>query len=271
MNEAFRRARARLNQVVWRFVLFLGTSFAALERLLPGRGRRAALRAVTLLLPTLIRVLGIKIEVIGATPPKSERCVYVCNHATEFDYLVLLAALGDVKFVADEKLFDVPKLGPGLRILGAVPVDASNPRTSIAALTTLARGGLDQSVVVFPEGKKWQGPRFLPFQTGAFFLAIEAGAPVVPVVIERQAPTLRSHPARRPRRPARLPWVPSEDLPGRVVLRVLEPINTAGLTKADRRTLGDRARRSMERALASGDQGRPRSRVHGVYGARLAT
>lgn len=279
MNRFFHRGRLWVTRVVWGLVLVVLAPLPdVLEWLWPGWGRRYAQRNMIRGVPRLMRDLEIEIDVVGATPRSSEPCVYVCNHRTVFDPVALFAALGNVRLVVARPLFEVPILGRVLRNMDAVAVDTENPHASVASFDALARLGLDRSVVIFPEGRLRTAPRLLPFQTGAFFLAIRAGVPVVPVVVEGTEDAFTAHARNRVAafesaegrqrrlrdRPSRARWVrikarlrhllmPIDEWnAAKVTVRVLDPIPTDGLTTADRRLLSSRVRIAMEQALASG-------------------
>jgi 1-acyl-sn-glycerol-3-phosphate acyltransferase len=101
------------------------------------------------------------------------------------------------------------------------------------------------SVMIFPEGTRSRTGELLPFKDGAFRLAIESGAPILPLAV---AGTRNA--------------MPKGSLlfnPARAEVRVLEPIPTEGLTLDDVadlrdrvRTLIDEARRELARELGIG-------------------
>ena len=81
------------------------------------------------------------------------------------------------------------------------------------ALASLASG---TSLVIAPEGTRSPTPRLLPFKKGAFHLAMQAGVPMIPVVIRNAGEIMAAH---------------SMILtPGTVQVRVLEPVSTADWT-----------------------------------------
>ena len=94
-------------------------------------------------------------------------------------------------------------------------------------------------LVIFPEGGIAPMGRLLPFKTGAFVLAIQTGTPVVPVALHHAQDVL---PAR-----GRLAV-----RPGTVVVELLEPVDTTGLTFDDRGALRDRVRSAVAAALEAG-------------------
>ena len=75
------------------------------------------------------------------------------------------------------------------------------------------------SVMIFPEGTRSTTAELLPFKDGAFRLAIEAGVPILPLALPGTGTALRKHDWRFGRSTRHV--------------RVLEPVETAGLTLAD--------------------------------------
>ncbi len=147
-----------------------------------------------------------------------------------------------MKWVAKEELFRVPWIGWMFRLSGDIPVrrgDAESGRDVLAR----ARWYLDRgmSVMMFPEGTRSRDGRMLPFKSGAFRLAIEAGVPVLPVAVHGTAGGM----------PKGSPWV----RPTRAWARILEPVETAGMTEADVPRLRDLARARIADALPPADRG----------------
>jgi len=97
------------------------------------------------------------------------------------------------------------------------------------------------SVMIFPEGTRSKTAELLPFKDGAFRLAIEAGVPVLPLALSGTGTALRKHDWRFGR--------------SRAEVRVLEPIETQGLTLDDVPALKSKVREIIVRnreALADG-------------------
>ncbi|WP_223261508.1 lysophospholipid acyltransferase family protein [Glutamicibacter arilaitensis] len=109
------------------------------------------------------------------------------NHLTEIDPLVVGHAIYSngrlPRWLAKESLFKIPVLGWMLRETGQVPVSrsASNAGESLAAARkVLDAGGV---IVIYPEGTLTRDPGLWPMvgRTGAARLALQTGAPVVPM------------------------------------------------------------------------------------------
>ncbi|WP_443440936.1 lysophospholipid acyltransferase family protein [Glutamicibacter arilaitensis] len=109
------------------------------------------------------------------------------NHLTEIDPLVVGHAIYSngrlPRWLAKESLFNVPVLGWMLRETGQVPVarSATSAGESLkAAKKVLDAGGV---IVIYPEGTLTRDPNLWPMvgRTGAARLALQTGAPVVPM------------------------------------------------------------------------------------------
>ena len=86
--------------------------------------------------------------------------------------------------MAKKELFSYPILGKAMHMGSLVPVDRGNREAGIAAVQAAAevmRQGINMTVYV--EGKRSMDGRLLPFKKGPFYLAMEAGVPVVPVTM----------------------------------------------------------------------------------------
>ncbi|MHA7278700.1 lysophospholipid acyltransferase family protein [Arthrobacter sp. MDT2-2] len=109
------------------------------------------------------------------------------NHVTEIDPVVVAHFLYNQgvmpHFLAKASLFKVPVIGSILRTIKQVPVERSSAganRSLEAAREALADGG---GIIIYPEGTLTRDPDLWPMKgrTGAARLALQTGAPVVPI------------------------------------------------------------------------------------------
>lgn len=186
-----------------------------------------------------------RFSVAGAAPADASRpgpggrgYVVVSNHVSMADIYLLSHLPFDMRFIAKEELFRLPFIGMLLRLGGDIPLkrkDGGSIRAAMAELrATLAAG---MSVMIFPEGTRTRDGKLLPFKDGAFQLAIEAQAPVLPVFL---AGTRDCIPADK--------LILGE---ARAVATILEPIETAGMTSDDAGRLRDLARERIAAAVAA--------------------
>jgi 1-acyl-sn-glycerol-3-phosphate acyltransferase len=216
---------------------------ALLVRLLSG-GRHWPLRmASRCWAPGLLRGAGARLEVHGMERIDwSQPHVFVANHQSMIDICALFRALPvPVRFVLKQELAKVPFVGWYARAMGMVFIERGSARSSArrlhAAVNVLRDGA---SVCAFPEGTRGRG-RVGPFKGGAFQLAIEAGVRVVPVAIEGSGGVL--------------PAAGFRVRPGRIVVRLGEPLATQGLVPHERNVLAGQARDAVIALL----EGRPLS------------
>lgn len=182
----------------------------------------------------LLRITGMTLEIEG--PGKAGLplpVVFVSNHNSWVDIWALLVALpGMTRFVFKKELLRVPFLGPAIHAMGHVSIDRANRGSAFSSYDRAAaqiRAGT--SAIVFAEGTRSMSGRLLPFKKGPFVLAIAAQVPVVPVVCLHTF--------------ERLPRRSVSPRPGPVVVRIGQPISTAGLDYEARDGLAEQARAAM--------------------------
>ena len=164
--------------------------------------------------------------------------VIVSNHQSLADIVILYALRRQFKWLAKESLFAIPFLGWSMRLVGYIPLErgqqSSITRSYRRALDWLRRG---VSVIVFPEGTRSRTGELGAFKNGAFTLAVQAGVPLLPVVL---AGTRDAIP--------RGSWV--FDRRVEATLLILPAIETAGCTPDHVVALRDRVRAAVSDALA---------------------
>lgn len=139
--------------------------------------------------------------------------VFVANHQSLYDIPVLFSALPfQLRIIAKDSLGRVPVIGAHLKRSGHMLVDRSRPdRAGIFGWAgRLMRDGL--SLIVFPEGTRSRDGRVQPFKGGSFYLAMQAGLPLVPLSVVGSR-----HVMRKGELTAR---------PGRVSLVIHPPVET---------------------------------------------
>ncbi|MBI1736796.1 MAG: AMP-binding protein [Candidatus Rokubacteria bacterium] len=135
---------------------------------------------------TVLPLAGCRLRVEGLEHlPRTGRVVLAANHASYLDAAVLLAAIPRrFRFVAKKELTAVPIVGAVIRRVGHLTVDRVDLARSVADATRV-RDALtgDDAVLFFPEGTFRDAAGLSPFRLGAFTVAVETGAPVVPIAI----------------------------------------------------------------------------------------
>jgi putative phosphoserine phosphatase/1-acylglycerol-3-phosphate O-acyltransferase len=97
----------------------------------------------------------------------------------------------DMTGVSKAELRWNPVFGPLLWLAGAAFVDRSDTKKSIEALApAVAALKTGTSLLIAPEGTRTPTPRLARFKKGAFHIAMQAGVPVVPVVLRNTGDAL---------------------------------------------------------------------------------
>jgi 1-acyl-sn-glycerol-3-phosphate acyltransferase len=142
-----------------------------------------------------LRAGGIRVRIEGRENiPPGESCIFLSNHVSNLDPPILLPSLPGMSSVFLKKsLMKIPLLGIAMRMGKFVPVSRGHSREeaekSVAIAADALRSGLH--IFIFPEGTRSPDGKLLPFKKGAFFLAAETGAPMVPMVISGTAQMMR--------------------------------------------------------------------------------
>jgi putative phosphoserine phosphatase/1-acylglycerol-3-phosphate O-acyltransferase len=146
-------------------------------------------------------------------------CVFLFNHQSKLDPIIVTRLLrGGFTGIAKKETANVPVFGQFFRLAGVVFVDRGNTRQAKAALGPAVTKLRDESIslVIAPEGTRSATPRLGRFKKGAFHIAMQAGVPVVPIVIHNASEVM---------------WRGSQTLHGGTVeVQVLEPVDTSDWT-----------------------------------------
>ncbi len=115
--------------------------------------------------------------------PRTGPVLLAPNHVSYLDpVLVSLPLHRPLHYMTLEKFFRVPVLGPLIRWCRAFPVrEGEVDQAAVRRAVRILRAG--EGLVVFPEGGRSPDGRLGPFRHGAFWIAVMADAPVVPVSI----------------------------------------------------------------------------------------
>ena len=134
-----------------------------------------------------LRLSGVRVRVRGLEllDPK-QTYVFVSNHRSYLDTAAMFIYTGRrIGLLAKKELLKVPVLGVGMGFVNVMAIDRSNRESAIRTTEAAARrikSGV--SFAVFVEGTRAKPGELLPFKKGAFYMARQAGVPVVPVAIK---------------------------------------------------------------------------------------
>jgi 1-acyl-sn-glycerol-3-phosphate acyltransferase len=168
-----------------------------------------------------LRLSGMRVVVRGRERlDPAATYIFIANHRSYLDTATLFDYTGRrIGLLAKKELLKVPILGAGMSFVNILAIDRTNRERAIEtvrAATERLRSGV--SFGVFAEGTRARPGEILPFKKGAFHMAIDAGAAVVPVAI-KHTDVLMGKGTGQAR-------------PGTIEMVILPPIQTDGLSTA---------------------------------------
>jgi|SRR5262245_18478012 len=162
-----------------------------------------------------LRAAGARVHVSGLEHLDPRQAyLFVANHQSNLDPPLMFAYLGrNTGAIAKKELLKVPLFKQGFPLAHIVPIDRTNREK---AIESTRRGAnelrLGHSLMAFPEGTRSVDGQVKEFKKGVFYMAVEAGVEIVPVVINGTRLVM--------------PKNARQCQPGDVYLKVLSPVNT---------------------------------------------
>lgn len=183
------------------------------------------------------RMFGVKVEVKGLENRPQGGFLYVFNHTSFFDIFAMNGWLGSFRFGAKIELFKIPVFGPAMRRAGILPI-ARDRREEVFKVYQAAEARIKagERFALAPEGTRQNSERLGSFKSGPFIFAINAKAPIVPVIVKGAAAILpKGH------------IIPNWGIWSRTItLQVLPPIDPLAYTIENRPQLQEKVRKTME-------------------------
>ncbi|EGP03127.1 1-acyl-sn-glycerol-3-phosphate acyltransferase [Pasteurella multocida subsp. gallicida str. Anand1_poultry] len=171
---------------------------------------------------------------------KFGRCIYIGNHQNNYD-MVTISYMVQPRTVSlgKKSLIWIPFFGLLYWVTGNILIDRENRTKAHGTMNEVARRIHDDdlSVWMFPEGTRSRGRGLLPFKTGAFYAAIAAGVPIVPVVCSTTQGKIDLN-----------RWDN-----GKVICEMLEPIDVSAYDKENVRELAAHCHQLMAQRIAELD------------------
>lgn len=147
------------------------------------------------MLSSSCRLAGVRFRVTGRERIPSDRaCIFMSNHVSNLDPPALISLIpGRTSAFLKRSLMQIPILGTGFRQGEFIAVDrsgnVSDAKESVGAAERVLAKGVH--ITTFVEGTRSRDGRMLPFKKGPFFLAMNTGAPCIPVSIHGTEQILR--------------------------------------------------------------------------------
>lgn len=129
---------------------------------------------------------GIRFEVRGRSRLEVDQpCVIISNHQSILDMMGLMEVLPRrcVQVAKRELLFLGP-VGLVMYLGGVFFINRQRSSTAVSVMADLSERMVRENlkVWIYPEGTRNTNGDLLPFKKGAFYLAIQAQVPIIPVV-----------------------------------------------------------------------------------------
>ncbi|KAF6326882.1 1-acylglycerol-3-phosphate O-acyltransferase 2 [Rhinolophus ferrumequinum] len=180
-------------------------------------------------------IYGLRFEIKGRQKLEVDHpCVIVSNHQSILDMMGLMETLPRrcVQIAKRELLFTGP-VGLIMYLGGVIFINRQRSRTAMTVMADVGERMVSENlkVWIYPEGTRNDNGDLLPFKKGAFYLAIQAQVPIIPVVYSSFSSF----------------YNPKTKLftSATIKVEVLDAIPTRGLTVADVTTLMDNCHQAM--------------------------
>lgn len=218
-------------------VVILGTPVVALIWVFTApfdKGRYAAGRAFRVVGVTAMRLNGLwNFHTRGVITDPRRPYVVVANHESYADVFLISCFPWEMKWLSKDTMFKIPCMGWMMQMAGDIKLVRGNRDSTLDAIAQCRdRLAKKASVMIFPEGTRSKTQEMLPFKDGAFRLAIESQAPVLPIAVAGTRNAMAKGTFRF--------------LRAKALAQVLEPIETAGMTMDDVPRLKAMARERIE-------------------------
>ena len=187
----------------------------------------------------ILWLAGTKVTVIGKENMPDEAALYVGNHRSFFDILIMYIQCKDLTgFVAKDSLGKIPSLRVWMRYAYCLFLDRKDikqgMKTILQAIEYVKQG---VSIGIFPEGTRNDGEELsmLPFKEGSFKISLKTGCPIVPVAINNSAEIFENH----------FPKIKKTH----VIIEYGKPIYPSGLSNEDKKHVGMTCKSIIEEML----------------------
>ncbi|MCR5651598.1 MAG: 1-acyl-sn-glycerol-3-phosphate acyltransferase [Lachnospiraceae bacterium] len=179
-------------------------------------------------------IAGVKLDVTGEENiPDDEAVLFVSNHRSIFDIVILYGYLGKRKkltgFVAKKETKNLPVIGWWMRLLHCRFLDRKDLKQGLKVILECideVKNGI--SIVIYPEGTRGKGEdetELAPFKEGSLKIAVKSGAKIIPVAMSNTRAVFEEH----------LPWLKAAD----VKMIFGQPLEINDFSKDEQKHLGE--------------------------------
>lgn len=173
-----------------------------------------------------LKIAAMQVEIIGEENIIKDRpCLFVSNHQSNFDIAVILRYLGTpIIFIAKNSLTKIPILSRLMKNMSTLFIDRNDIKASakvmLKAMDYVKEG---HSIFVYPEGTRGDSPEMSEFPSTAIKIATKTGVPICPITMSGTYDAMEG--------------TNNIITPAKVRMYVHPPIETADLTKEQKKTL----------------------------------
>lgn len=167
---------------------------------------------------------------------KTRPCVFISNHQDNLDIIMGSNIIADnIVTIGKKSILYIPFFGLFYWLSGNILIDRKNKRSAFETMDGAAKKIKENklSVWIMPEGTRSKGRGLLPFKKGPFVVAIKAQVPIVPVAWSNYIQKIDLNKWRS----------------GVMIMEVLPPISTEGMTLNDVDRLKDIAYNNIKEAI----------------------
>lgn len=183
------------------------------------KDRKAANRVFMWMGPMIMSIIpGVKVQFSGLqNRPVDKPFIAIANHQSFLDMAVLSMLPWKMKWISKKELFWVPVIGWSMFMSGQVYLDRKR-KDAIKMLDSVTPSlKRNYPVMIFPEGTRSRDGSLQRFKRGAFLLARENNALLLPMAVKGTHELLASD-----------GWLIGR--PEQITIDVLEPVDPAGFT-----------------------------------------
>lgn len=211
---------ALVRLVVLFFLILLVTAGGLIMCLFLGRSKDRVYFIAKAFAP-VARLFGLRVQKhVSYKTLDVKQGVYIANHQNNFDLFTFSHVVPhSTVTVGKSSLKWLPFFGWLYWATGNFLIQRNDRHKAIATIDQIVEqmGDTGLSIWMFPEGTRSRGRGWLPFKRGAFYAAIQAGVPIIPVVCSSTHNKVKLNRFDN----------------GHAKVEVMDPIYTDGLTEQD--------------------------------------
>ena len=209
---------------------------------------RSSLAVVSAAFRIVEVIAGVRLTIKGKEnlPPKNEAVLYVANHRSFFDVVILYNRMRNTTgFVAKKELERIPVLGWWMKFLHCKFLDRKDIKQGLQTILSCiddVKNGI--SIFIFPEGTRGKGKDELevaPFKEGSMKVAVKGGVKIVPIAISHSSAIFEDH----------FPWLKSTH----VTVEYGKPIDPSAYSKDEQKRIGEITREQIISMLKANEEG----------------